>query len=154
MRTLGIDHGEKRVGLAISDEDGQFAQPRSTLARKNPDELLRTIAGIVKDEHVEEIVVGLPLHLDGSVGASARRAQRFADRLKALTELPVIMWDERMTTALAERALDEAGVKRRNQKDKIDRVAAAILLQSYLDSKKESAWRASGPRGGGADGEP
>lgn len=149
MRTLAIDHGEKRVGLALSDEDGRFAHPLATLERKSPDALLTAIAEIVERERVEEIVVGLPLHLDGSAGASARRAQKFADRLREKTALPVVMWDERMTTALATRALDAAGVRRKNQKGKVDRVAAALLLESYLDARKESSCR-----DGGEDGAP
>jgi putative pre-16S rRNA nuclease len=146
MRTLGIDHGQRRVGLALSDEDGRIAHPHSTLARRNPDELIVAVAELVGREGVEEIVVGLPLCLDGSEGASARRARRFAERVGERTGVPIVLWDERMTTLAAERALREAGVRRSEQKHVVDRVAAALLLQGYLDAKeeREERWRASG----------
>lgn len=135
MRRLGIDHGERRVGIALSDEDGSFAQPHDTLERRDPKELVARIAALAKEHGVEEIVVGLPLHLDGREGASARRARRFAEEIEKATGLPVVMWDERLTTAAAERALSEAGVKSRGQRKVVDKVAAALLLQSYLDSR-------------------
>lgn len=137
MRRLGIDHGERRVGVALSDEDGRIAHPRDTLARTDPKALIVAVAELVEREGVEEIVVGLPLHLDGSEGASARRAKRFAELVGEATGRPVILWDERLTTAQADRALGEAGVKGRARRQVVDRVAAAVMLQSYLDSKRE-----------------
>ncbi len=123
------------MGVALSDEDGQFAQPHATLARKDPVQLLDAVAALAAEHAVEEIVVGLPLHLDGREGASARRARRFAEHLGARTGLPVVMWDERLTTAAAQRVLTEAGVGGREGRQVVDRVAAALLLQSYLDSR-------------------
>lgn len=137
MRWLGIDHGERRVGLALSDEDGRIALPRDTWQRGDPEALLERIAGLVREEGVSEIVVGLPLHLDGREGASARRARRFAEKLGERTGRKVVLWDERLTTAAAQRSLSEARVSVRDQRGVVDEVAAALLLQSYLDSRLE-----------------
>ncbi len=139
MRILGIDHGERRVGLALSDEDGRIAQPLSTVPRRDPKVLLTDLAEIVREREVSRIVVGLPLMLDGREGASARRARRFAERLEETTGVTVELWDERLTTVAAQRALGEAGVKRAGQRAMVDRVAAALLLQSYLDARGGSA---------------
>jgi putative Holliday junction resolvase len=144
MRRLGIDHGERRVGLALSDEDGRIAQPLDTLERNDPKQLLRTIATLATSEAVAEIVVGLPLNLDGTEGTSARRARRFAERLAEESALPVVLWDERLTTAAAQRVLVEGGVRASDQKRMVDRVAAAILLQSYLDSRAVGRDRTEG----------
>ncbi|HEY8432153.1 MAG TPA: Holliday junction resolvase RuvX [Sandaracinaceae bacterium] len=137
MRTLGIDHGERRVGLALSDEDGRIAHPHATLERRDPRALVSEVAAIVRERGVESIVVGLPLSLDGREGASARRARRFAERLGEETGVPVVLWDERMSTLAAERALGEAGVRKKAQRAVVDRVAAALVLQSYLDAVNE-----------------
>lgn len=142
MRTLGIDHGERRVGLALSDEDGRIAHPHATLARRDPTELVAAVAELVLSEGVRAIVVGLPLHLDGREGASARRARRFAERLEQATGLEVTLWDERLTTVAAQRALGEAGVRAADQRAMVDRVAAALMLQSYLDARRGSSGRA------------
>jgi putative Holliday junction resolvase len=149
-RALGIDHGEKRVGLALSDEEGRIAHPLATLERRDHAKLIEQIADIAREREVTTFVVGLPLHLDGSEGASARRARRFAEKLGEKTAITVVLWDERMTTALADRALAEAGVRAKSRKDKVDRVAAALLLQSWLDARayeneRSSAWRADEP---------
>ncbi len=147
MRRLGIDHGEKRVGLALSDETGTFAHPFETWERKDPAKLLDRLAELVEREGVGEIVVGLPLHLDGREGASARRARKLAERLRERTGRPVILWDERLSSLAAERALRDAGVKAKDQKGRLDRVAAALLLSSYLDSRSAgegAAWHDDG----------
>ncbi len=136
MRTLGIDHGERHVGLALSDEEGRIAHPHGTLERRDPRALLDAIAKLVDEEGVEAIVVGLPLTLEGREGASARRARRFAELLEERTGIAVVLWDERMTTLAAERALGEAGVGRRARKGVVDRVAASLLLSSYLDAAR------------------
>ncbi|MGE0789591.1 MAG: Holliday junction resolvase RuvX [Sandaracinaceae bacterium] len=135
MRRLGIDHGERRVGLALSDEEGTFAQPLDTIARKDPKALIAELVALIREREVREIVVGLPLHLDGREGASARRARKFAEKLGAASGVPVVMWDERMSSAAAERALREGGVRARDQRGLVDKVAAALMLQSYLDGR-------------------
>lgn len=141
VRRLGIDHGERRVGIALSDEDGRIAHPHDTLPRRDPDALLAAVAELARAQDVSEIVVGLPLSLEGREGASARRARRFAERLEKATALPVVLWDERMTTLAAERALGEAGVRAGDRREMVDRVAAALLLQSYLDFQHNRAER-------------
>lgn len=137
MRRLGIDHGEKRVGLALSDETGTFAHPFETWDRKDPEALLARLVELVQRESIGEIVVGLPLHLDGREGASSRRARKFAEKLAALAGVEVILWDERLSSAAAERSLRDAGVRAKDQKGLVDRVAAALLLSSYLDSRRD-----------------
>jgi len=154
MRRLGIDHGTKRVGLALSDEEGWMAHARDTWKRDDADALLERLAAFVEAEEVGEIVVGLPLHLDGHEGASARRARRFSERLEQRTGLPVVLWDERMTSAAAERSLRDAGVKAKDQKGLVDQVAAALLLQSYLDSLRAREDRWDGPDAGAASATP
>lgn len=134
---MGIDHGERRIGVALSDEDSRIAQPHDTLARRDPDALIAAVVELAKAHDVGEIVVGLPLGLDGREGASARRARRFAERLEKASGLPIVLWDERMTTVAAERALGEAGVRARDRRAIVDRVAATLMLQSYLDARTE-----------------
>ncbi len=138
MRILGIDHGQKRVGIALSDDEGRIAHPHSTIARRDADALILAVAELVREHEVEEIVVGLPLCLDGSEGASARRARRFAERVQSATAKNVVLWDERMTSVAAQRTLTEAGVRQKAQRGIVDRVAAALLLQSYLDAQSHA----------------
>ena len=130
MRTLGIDLGEKRVGLALSDEDGSFASPLEVLTRTGDRALLADLARIVRDKGVGAIVVGLPLHMDGREGPEAERARTFATRLAEKTKRPVELWDERWSTVAAERAMREG-----RRKGPSDHVAAALLLQAFLDAK-------------------
>ena len=134
MRVLAADVGEKTVGIAVSDEAGVFACPRTTL-RRDGTEVSKLIA-IAREESVGEIVVGLPLSLDGSVGPSAARALEFADALRKSLEIPVETWDERMTTVQAERCLIEGNVRRRRRRQVIDQVAATLILQGYLDFRQ------------------
>ena len=138
MRRLGIDHGERRVGIAVSDETSTIAHPRDTWDRKDAARFLMRIAEFVREQEIGEIVVGLPLRLDGSEGASARRARRFAEKLEAAAGVKVVLWDERMSSMAAERSLRSAGVSAKKQRGLVDRVAAALLLQSYLDSLREA----------------
>lgn len=149
MRRLGIDHGERRVGVALSDEEGRFAQPSETVLRKDPKALVTAIAELARSAHVGEIVVGLPLTLEGREGVSARRARRFAALIEEAARIPVVLWDERLTTVTAERALDEAGVRGKDRRKVVDQVAAAVMLQSYLDTLQARAERAE--RGALAD---
>lgn len=132
MRTLGVDLGDKRVGLALSDEDGTFASPLQVLQRTGDRALIADLARIVREHEVGAIVVGLPLHMDGREGPEAERARTFAARLAEKTKRPVELWDERWSTIAAERALRE---DRGRRKGPVDHVAAALLLQGFLDSK-------------------
>lgn len=136
MRILGIDPGEKRIGLALSDPTGIFAQPLMVLergAKLRRD--LRAIAALCREHEVEEIVIGLPLDMSGREGEKALEARAFADRLRETTGLPVVEWDERLSTVAAERALIEGRVRRKRRKQVIDKTAAALILSSYLDSR-------------------
>jgi putative holliday junction resolvase len=132
---LGVDVGTVRVGLAGSDETGMLATPLRTVPRRPDARLWREVKEVVDERLPERIVVGLPRRLDGTEGDSARDARLVADQLHARTGLPVEMWDERFTTAAAERSLIAAGRRRAQRRRSIDAVAASLLLQSWLDSR-------------------
>jgi len=128
---LGIDFGQVRIGLAISDELRFLAHPLQTIpANRSP---VTKIAQIVRDRKVEMVVVGIPRHMSGEAGAAANAALQFADKLRAQLPCPVATWDERLTTAAAERALRDAGRKTHEIRHVVDQVAAQMILQSYLD---------------------
>jgi len=135
MRSMGLDVGDVRIGIALSDQTGLIAQGHATLERSSWDRDLAYLAEVVETHEVERFVVGNPLNLDGSAGRQAERARDFASRLKEATGLPVVLWDERFTSLSAEKTLIAAGVRRKKRRKAIDRMAAAILLQSYLDSQ-------------------
>jgi putative Holliday junction resolvase len=134
-RVLGIDPGEARVGIALSDELGMLAHPLETIdvAKLDPCE---RIAELVTEHTVRAIVVGMPRNMDNSLGPAAEKAQSLIERLRSRLNCSVIPWDERLTTAAAARALREAGRKAKHQRAVIDQAAAQILLQSWLDSQK------------------
>jgi putative Holliday junction resolvase len=132
-RILGIDHGSKRIGLAISDPDGKVALPVGTLTRQGLERDLAAIRELVEARQVERIVVGLPLHMDGRSGREAEAARAFAERLASELGLPVDTIDERWTTREAERALRATGRKGKKKRAVIDSVAAALLLRTYLE---------------------
>jgi putative holliday junction resolvase len=137
MRVLGIDPGARRIGLALSDPEGQFASPVPAVQSHGAAETLRRLTAEVARLGAERVVMGLPLRLDGSEGESARLARKLAERLRVATGLEVVLWDERLTSRAAERALAEAGVHGARRKKAVDSVAAALLLQSYLDAERE-----------------
>lgn len=136
--TLGIDHGSKRIGLAISDAGGKIALPAGTLESKGLKRDLAAIREIVEARQVERIVVGLPIHMDGRRGPQAQAAQAFADRLARELGLPVDTIDERWTTREAERALRATGRKGKKQRAVVDSVAAALLLRTYLEREERA----------------
>lgn len=133
MRTLGLDYGEVRVGLAISDPDGIISQPVGNVSANPHKELLNAIRKICSERGVGRLVVGLPINMNGTESDSTRKARKLGEEVAAATGLPVEFLDERLTTASAERLLVEADMSRRKRKDKIDSIAAAIILQAYLD---------------------
>jgi putative Holliday junction resolvase len=137
MRVLGIDPGARRIGLALSDPEGQFASPLPAVLARGADEIVRKLAVEVARCQAARVVMGLPLRLDGSEGESARLARRLAERLHAETGLPVVLWDERLTSRAAQRTLNETGTPRSKRKQAVDSIAAALLLQSYLDAERE-----------------
>lgn len=136
MRFLGIDLGERRIGLALSDTEGQLAGPMKVISRSGEemDEILK----IIVSEGAEIVVVGLPLNMDGSLGEQGSKAERFAQELKERAGIPVELWDERLSTFEAERRLREAGKKGAKLKEALDKSAAAVILQDFLDHKRSS----------------
>ena len=135
-RVLGIDYGERRIGLAVSDELGIIASGAGTIA--NDDGALTRITELLRERDIRGIVVGLPLTLRGEEGASAELVQRFVRTLRERVDIPVELMDERFTSSLAAQAIRDMGVgkKKRREKGKIDEIAAVILLQGYLDSPR------------------
>ncbi|HTD86725.1 MAG TPA: Holliday junction resolvase RuvX [Candidatus Binatia bacterium] len=134
MRILAIDHGTKRIGIAISDELKTIAQPLEFIPAEPFESVVARLQEIIADKPVELILVGMPRNMDGTYGPAAEKVRTFIDALKAHVTVPIRTWDERLTTAQANRFLIAADVKRRDRKQKVDKTAAAILLQSYLDS--------------------
>ena len=137
MRSMGLDVGDIRIGISISDPTGLIAQGHATLERSGWDRDLAYLSEMAEELAVGRFVVGNPLNLDGSSGRQAERSRDFASRLKEATRLPVVLWDERFTSLSAEKTLIEAGVSRKKRRKSIDRMAAAILLQNYLDSRNQ-----------------
>ncbi|WP_017728597.1 Holliday junction resolvase RuvX [Halalkalibacterium ligniniphilum] len=135
MRALGLDVGDKTIGIAVSDELGWTAQGLETIRRNEEDASkdFEAIAKIVTDYEVERIVVGLPKNMNGTIGPSGERSQKFAEALKEYVPCEFIMWDERLTTVAAERMLISADVSRKKRKKVIDKMAAVMILQGYLD---------------------
>jgi putative Holliday junction resolvase len=131
-RILGIDLGRARIGVAVSDELGMLAHPVETIPAST--DAVRRIAEIVREKDAERVVVGLPRHMNGSVGTGATEALAFARKLQALLSCEVVTWDERLTTTAANRALRESGRKTRDTRGVVDQVAAQMILQGYLDS--------------------
>lgn len=133
-RILGIDLGRARIGVAVSDELGMLAHPVETIpAGANAS---RRIAELVREKNAERVVIGLPRHMNGSVGTGAAEALAFAEKLRGCVGCQVVTWDERMTTMAANRALRDSGQKTRNSRGIVDQVAAQMILQGYLDAQQ------------------
>ena len=135
MKILALDIGTVRIGIATSDIMEIIASAYEVYKRKNPNEDLQHVAKIVQDLSVGEIVIGLPLKMDGTEGQSVEMARQFGEKLAELVSVPVVYQDERLSTVSAERILIESGVRREKRKGKIDSIAATIILQTYLDKK-------------------
>ena len=135
MRILAIDHGTKRMGVAISDELGMIAQPLEFIPAEPFAEFLARLQEILKEKQVELILVGMPRNMNGSYGPAALKVQEFVAMLKDAVTIPIQMLDERLTSVQAHRFLSEAEVSGRQRKGKVDKSAAAILLQGYLDGR-------------------
>lgn len=134
MRWLGLDYGDKKIGVALSDEFGWTAQGLEVISNKDAATVLAQIARIVEQHEVSGFVVGLPKNMNGSVGPRAEICITFAESLREAFNLPVHLWDERLTTVSAERTLIEADVSRKKRKLVIDKLAASLILQGYLNS--------------------
>ena len=139
---MGLDYGSKTVGVAISDELLLTAQAKEIIRRKEENKLRRTRARIeelIQEYGVEKIVLGLPVNMDQSVSERSELSLEFKDRIERRTGIPVIMWDERLTTVEADEIMDEVGIRGRERKEYVDMIAAQIILQDYLDNSKDKA---------------
>ncbi len=134
MRIMGLDYGSRRIGVALSDELGLTAQPLATIECRNRGDDMEAIARLVAAHGVEKIVLGYPIRLDGTEGIQCEKVNRFARRLEARFRLPVVKWDEALSTRTAEEILAASHVRREKRKKVVDRLAAGIILQGYLDS--------------------
>ena len=134
MRILALDHGTKRIGVAVSDELKLIAQPLEYIPAEPLAAVLTRLRQLLREKEVESILVGMPRNMDGSYGPAALKVQEFVAALKAELPVPIKTWDERLTSAQANRFLIQGNVRRDKRKEKVDKTAAAILLQSYLDS--------------------
>ena len=135
-RTLALDYGDRRIGIALSDELGLVARPLMTLTRSSWPADLGKLRALIHEHEVRRIVIGMPLDMDGGRGGRARLTETFIEKIRAATRLPVIAWDERLTTVQAERILISGDVSRARRRTVIDQVAAVILLQSWLDAQR------------------
>ncbi len=135
MRILGLDVGSKTIGVAVSDELSLIAQGVTTLKRKGLRLDIKDLLRIIEEFKVEKVVVGLPKNMNGSLGPSAKMVLSLVEELKKFVDLPIITWDERLSTVAAQKALLEADVSRKKRKQVIDKVAALLILQGYLDSQ-------------------
>lgn len=134
MRTLALDHGTVRIGVACSDELGMIATPLEFIPAQPQDKFLERLKVLLEERKVERIIVGMPRNMDGSYGEASAKVKLFVEGLKASVTIPVRTWDERLTSAQANRQMIQAGVRRSGRKEKVDAAAAAILLQSFLDA--------------------
>lgn len=133
MRILALDHGTRRIGVAVSDETKTIAQPLEYIPAEPFADFLTRLKQLLADKEVDLVLLGLPRNMDGTYGPAAQKVQVFAGALKTAITVPIKMWDERLTSSQANKILIQGGVRRNERKQKVDKMAAAILLQSYLD---------------------
>jgi putative Holliday junction resolvase len=136
VRHLGLDVGDKLIGVALSDETATLATGLDTIRRVGPRKDLKAVAQLVREHGVVEVVVGLPRRLDGSIGAQARKVVAFMEALRPVVRVPVVPWDERFTSVVATQALIEGDRSRRERRALVDKVSAILILQNYLDYRK------------------
>ena len=135
MRVMALDVGDKTIGIAVSDALLITAQPRPTLRRKSLTSDIEKLRRLAVENEVHEIVVGQPLHMSGKESPQSEKVARFAERLHQALDIPVVSWDERLTSFAAEQHLEEMGLKWRKRREHVDKIAAMIILQSYLDTR-------------------
>jgi len=135
MRILALDHGTKRIGVAVSDELKLIAQPLEFVPAEPFPAFLARLKALLAEKEVELVLVGMPRNMNGTYGPAAAKVQEFITQLREAIGVPIKTWDERLTTAQANRYLIEGNVRREKRKEKVDQMAAAILLQSFLDSR-------------------
>ena len=139
MRILGLDYGTKRIGVALCDELGLTGQGLTTIVWKNRNQVLNALEVLVRNHGVEKIVIGYPLRLDGTEGIQCEKVNRFARLLEARLSIPVIKWDETLSTQTAEEILIQSRMRREKRKKIVDKLAAGIILQGYLNSLHPSS---------------
>jgi len=135
MRILALDVGDKRIGVAISDPSQLLARSLKVIQRGSRQEDFAAVARLVEEYEVERVVVGYPRSLDGTVGEQADKVERYAAGLAKAMDVPLVLWDERFSTVSAERLMREAGSRGKKRRERVDAVAAAVILQDYLDSR-------------------
>lgn len=141
MRIMGLDFGSRTVGVAVSDSLLLTAQGVEIIRRSRENKLRQTLARIeelILEYEVEEIVLGCPKHLNGTEGVRVELTEEFKEKLERRTGLPVFLWDERLTTVAADRTMMEAGIRRENRKEYVDKIAATLILQGYLDRRRNA----------------
>lgn len=141
MRIMAIDYGDARTGVALSDPTGFLAGQTFLIKSRKADVVLAELVALIRKQGAEELVMGYPRNMDGTVGPRAEKYAAFAKRLEEAAGMPVVLWDERRTTVDAHRILGEQGIRAKNRKDKIDSVAATLILEGYLDWKRIQAQR-------------
>jgi putative Holliday junction resolvase len=135
MRLMALDHGTRRIGVAVSDELQMIASPLEFIPAEPLDKVIERVQQIIREKEVELILIGLPRNMDGTLGPAAEKVNAFIAALQPHITTPIKKWDERLTSVMANRALLQGNVRRADRKQKVDKMAAAILLQSYLDSR-------------------
>lgn len=136
MKILGVDYGDARTGLSVSDPTGLIAGSPSVIAEWNRDKLIEKLVSYIRENRIEEIVMGYPKNMDGTVGARAEKCEALAEELREKTGVPVVLWDERRTTVAARQILHQSGKKMKQHRKTVDAVAATLILQGYLDHKR------------------
>src|SRR5437764_5229698 len=132
MRVMGLDVGDKTIGIAVSDALLLTAQGRPTLRRRNPESDIEILRRLAEENEVHEIVVGQPLHMDGRESPQSQKVARFAEQLHQVLGLPIVFWDERLTSFEAEQHLERMGLNWRKRREHVDKIAAMIIMQNYL----------------------
>ncbi len=133
MRILALDHGSKRIGVAVSDETRTIAQPLEYIPAEPFADFIVRLKVLLTEKQIDLILIGMPRNMDGSYGPAAQKVETFVAVLKTAITVPIKLWDERLTSTMANRILIQGNVRRDKRKEKVDKMAAAILLQSYLD---------------------
>ena len=136
---MALDVGDRTIGVAISDALLLTAQARPTLRRKDPQSDIEHLRRLAVDNEVHQIVVGQPLHMDGRESRQSQKIARFAEQLQQTVELPIVFWDERLTSFEAEQHLEQLGLNWRQRREQVDKIAAMIILQNYLDSRPKQS---------------
>jgi putative holliday junction resolvase len=135
MRVMALDVGDKTIGVAISDALLLTAQARPTIRRKDTESDIKILCRLIEENEVHQIVVGQPLHMDGRESPQSRKVARFAGEIQKKLDIPIVFWDERLTSFAAEQHLEEMGLNWRKRRDHVDKIAAMIILQNYLDAQ-------------------